>query len=177
MNPFAPSNHFSKLPGDDVAVQEQKMNNDTFRKLFKENAQYAQSILMRTPKIWGDPNRVKGNFTVHVNDLLINTRSGDVIIGKNCFFGHGCALLTGSHDPMKFGKERLNDVPSHGHDIIVDDGVWLASFVTVIGPAILGKDSVAAAGSLIIGDMKPGWLYAGTPAKPIKNLKAKEDSQ
>ena len=126
--------------------------------------------MMVTPKVWGDPARIKGSPNIAVNDLLLNTRSGEIYIGKNCFFGHGCALLTGTHDPDLTGKKRLTEIPTSGNDIILQDGVWLASFVTVIGPAILGTNSVAAAGSLIIGDMEPNTVYAGRPAKPVRKI-------
>ena len=67
-------------------------------------------------------------------------------------------------------RERLKNSPAEGRDIIIEDGVWLASFVTVIGPARLGKNSVAAAGSLIIGDMEPNSIYAGHPAKLMRKI-------
>ena len=155
--------------------QERKhsLSDENFLKMLKKHAGTISHLMMRTPKIWGDSKRIKGNPNIAVNDLLLNTRSGDIHIGQNCFFGHGCALLTGTHDPDSIGLERLKNVPSEGRDIIVEDGVWLASFVTVIGPARLGENSVAGAGSLIIGDMEPNGIYAGRPAKLVRKIAKK----
>lgn len=141
-----------------------------FKQLVQKHAGFIAATMLRTPKVWGDPARVKGSPSISLNDLLINTRSGEVIIGKNCFFGHGCALLTGTHDPDLTGIRRLKEVPDSGNDIVIEDGVWLASFVTVLGPARLGKNSVAAAGSLVIGDMEADTIYAGRPAKPVRKI-------
>ena len=146
------------------------ISDQDFLRMLQKHAGNIAQLLMSTPKIWGDSKRIKGNPNITVNDPLLNTRGGDIYIGQNCFFGHGCALLTGTHDPDSIGVERLKNAPAEGHDIIIEDGVWLASFVTVIGPARLGKNSVAAAGSLIIGDMEPNSIYAGHPAKLMRKI-------
>lgn len=146
------------------------MDNKEFAQHLIDNRHLIASLMLQTPKIWGDPKKFENNNNVAINDLLINTRSGRVVIAENCFFGHGCALLTGTHDPHKFGERRLLDVPPEGRDIILKEGVWLASFVTVIGPAILGKNTAVAAGSLVIGDTEPNSLYAGRPAVKIRQL-------
>ncbi|MCG5536375.1 acyltransferase [Ectothiorhodospira mobilis] len=123
------------------------------------------------PRIWGDPGRVHlDQCNISINDLLINTRSGHVTIKQDCFFGHRCMLLTGTHDYMSKGMERLKAVPSSGRDIIVERGVWMGSGVMVLGPAVIGQDAVIAAGSLVIGDVPPSTLVAGRPAKPIKSF-------
>jgi len=149
----------------------QMITDEVFVSMLKKHTNHIAALLLRTPRVWGDPKRIKSQANVALNDLLINTRSGDVYIGKDCFFGHGCALLTGSHDPDLIGQERLTAVPDSGHDIVVEDGVWLASFVTVIGPAVLKKNSVVAAGSLVLGDTEEGCLYAGRPAKLVRRLR------
>ena len=150
------------------------MSDEDFIVMLERHAGNISTLMLRTPKIWGDPERIKGTTTIALNDLLLNTRSGEIHIGKDCFFGHGCALLTGTHDPDLVGIRRLRSVPSEGRDIIVKDGVWLASFVTVIGPAILGENSVAAAGSLILGNMEPNTIYAGRPAKIVRKINIHE---
>lgn len=122
-------------------------------------------------KVWGDRSRLHlEKATIPLNDLLLNTRSGHITIEKDCFFGHRCMLLTGTHDYTKLGRERLTTVPDSGRDIHIKEGVWLGSGVTVLGPAVIGENAVVAAGSLVIGDVPPNTIMAGHPAKPVKKI-------
>ncbi|MCX2780128.1 acyltransferase [Microbulbifer thermotolerans] len=132
---------------------------------------YIADYELRQIRIWGDKSRVNLNrATISVNDLLINTRSGQVTIEEDCFFGHRCMLLTGTHDYKKTGQERLTAVPDSGRDIHVKKGVWMGSGVTVLGPAVIGENAVIAAGSLVIGDVPANTIVAGHPAKPVKKI-------
>jgi acetyltransferase-like isoleucine patch superfamily enzyme len=76
-------------------------------------------------------------------------------------------LLTGTHDYSKFGPQRVESYPKEGRDIILEEGVWLASRVTVLGPARIGKHAVVGAGSLVRGDLAPYGIYVGNPAKKV----------
>lgn len=84
-------------------------------------------------------------------------------------------LLTGTHDYQKLGMERLHAVPDQGRDIVIKQGVWLGSGVTVLGPAIIGENSVVAAGSLVTGDVPPNTIVAGRPAKPVRMINDSAD--
>lgn len=126
---------------------------------------------LRQIRVWGDRSRLHlERTTVSVNDLLVNTRSGHVTVENECFFGHRCMLLTGTHDYSKTGRERLVTVPDSGRDIHIKTGVWLGSGVTVLGPAVIGENAVVAAGSLVTGDVSPNTIVAGRPAKPVKKI-------
>ncbi|WP_201222125.1 acyltransferase [Halochromatium roseum] len=133
---------------------------------------------LRQVRVWGDRSRLHlENITIPVNDLLINTRSGHVTIKENCFFGHRCMLLTGTHDYRKKGIERLKAVPSGGRDITLEKGVWLGSDVTVLGPVHIGENAVVAAGSLVTKDVAPNTIVAGRPASLVKTIQFDESAQ
>ncbi|GAA0630350.1 acyltransferase [Halomonas beimenensis] len=126
---------------------------------------------LRQVRVWGDKSRLHlDRITVSVNDLLVNTRSGHVTVEEDCFFGHRCMLLTGTHDYSKTGRDRLVTVPEEGRDIHIERGVWLGSGVTVLGPAVIGENAVVAAGSLVTGDVPPNTIVAGRPARPVKMI-------
>lgn len=159
-------------------------NNEDFSEFYKllktakkkELQAFAQLLMpfiadleIRTPRVWGDRNKVHlDEATISINDLFINTRSGHVKIGKDCFFGHRCMLLTGTHDYSQTGLNRLNTVPSSGRDIVIEEGAWLGSGVIVLGPCKIGKHSVVASGSLVTKDVPDFTVVAGHPARPIK---------
>ena len=140
------------------------ISDEEFMELVKRNSARIAAILMHTPRIWGPPGRVIYNSNNPPNDMFINVSSGRVEVGKDCFFGHGCMLLTGTHDYSKFGPDRVASYTKEGRDIILEEGVWLASGVIVLGPARIGKHAVVGAGSLVRGDLASYGIYVGNPA-------------
>lgn len=56
-------------------------------------------------------------------------------------------------------------------DIIVEDEVWIGANTTILQGVTLGRCSMIGAGSLVLSNVEPYSLYAGTPAKKIRDLK------
>lgn len=126
--------------------------------------------LMYTPKFFGNRDRIVIGNGVVLNDALINTSSGRVTLGNFVFFGHGVCLLTGTHDYRKTNLDRQLGIPMDGRDISIHEGAWVGSNVTVIGPCVIGAHSVVAAGSVVVHDIESNAIYAGIPARKIKNV-------
>jgi len=132
--------------------------------------QHIGERLLRMHRIFGDPSRVTMGQDVVLNDALINTSSGTVVLEDHAFCGHGVCLLTGHHDYAKTGYERQSAVPQQGRNIVVGSGAWIGSNATVIGPCTIGRDAVIAAGAVVTGPVEAGWVYGGVPARPIKRI-------
>jgi acetyltransferase-like isoleucine patch superfamily enzyme len=122
------------------------------------------------PLIYGDPERLHVHQTAILNNALINLSSGDVTIGEYAFFGHNVSILTGTHDWTKFGAERQVAVPSFGRDVVIEEGAWLSSHVVVVAPCRIGAHSVVGVGSLVLADVEPYTVVAGSPAKVLKQI-------
>ncbi|MEK0182522.1 MAG: acyltransferase [Oscillatoriales cyanobacterium] len=120
--------------------------------------------------LYGNEDRLQIAETAVINNATFNTISGDIKIGEYVFFGLNVSVLTGTHDYNKFGRERQITVPGFGRDVIIKEGAWLASNVTVIGPCIIGEHSVVAAGSLVNKDVEPYSIVAGIPARVVKKI-------
>jgi len=153
------------------------------RKLQKENCfqvsdariderikRFYKSDSLSTWRVWGDERRVKLGEHTQVNNALFNTVSGSITVGDYTFFGHNVSLLTGTHNYHLKNMRRQSCVPNSGLDIYIGKGVWLASNVTVVAPCSIGDNAVVAANSVISGDVRANALYAGTPAKYIKDI-------
>jgi acetyltransferase-like isoleucine patch superfamily enzyme len=121
---------------------------------------------LRRPLVYGDPARLHVHPTAVVNNALFNLSSGEITVGEYAFFGHNVAILTGTHDVTKFGAERQVAVPKTGRDVHIGAGVWLSSFVIVVGPRSIGEHAVVGVGSLVLDDVAPYTIVAGSPAKP-----------
>lgn len=89
-----------------------------------------------------------------------------VTVEANVFSGHDVMILTGSHDPTKFGLERK--VTSGGGPVHIKEGAWLCTRAVIVGPVTVGRHAVVAAGAVVIHDVPDYALVAGVPARVIK---------
>jgi len=124
-------------------------------------------VSARLPKVWGDPARVSIADSARVNDAFFNVESGTITVDADAFFGFDVRLYAATHDVSRLGAERQDAVPEAGHDIVVREGAWLASNAIVVGPAVIGRHAVVAAGSVVTGDVGDYEVVAGVPARPI----------
>lgn len=129
------------------------------------------------PLIYGDPGRLHIHPTAVVNNALFNLSSGDVTVGEHAFFGHNVSILTGTHDFTKFGAERQVAVPKSGRDVVIDEGAWLSSNVVVVAPCHVGAHSVVGVGSIVLGDVEPYTVVAGSPAKLLRRIPRPDETQ
>jgi len=120
--------------------------------------------------VHGDRARLHIHPTAVVNNALFNVGSGDITVGEYAFFGHGVSVLTGTHDINKFGRERQLAIPRSGRDIVIGEGAWLASNVLVLGPCVIGAHAVVGGGSLVLGDVAPYTIVAGSPARVVRTI-------
>jgi acetyltransferase-like isoleucine patch superfamily enzyme len=121
-------------------------------------------------RVHGILERLHIHPTAIVNNALFNVSGGEITIGEYAFFGHEVAVLTGTHDVTKFGRERQTTFPRAGRDVVIEEGAWVASHAMVLGPVRIGKHAVVAAGSLVLDDVAPYTVVAGRPAKVIKKI-------
>jgi acetyltransferase-like isoleucine patch superfamily enzyme len=126
--------------------------------------------VLTTPLVHGDESRLHVAPTAIVNNALFNLSSGHITVGEHAFFGHNVSVLTGTHDVKKFGAERKTAIAKEGRDVVIGEGVWLASNVTVLGPCTIGAHAVVGACSLLTEDVEPYSVVAGIPAKEIRKL-------
>ena len=55
--------------------------------------------------------------------------------------------------------------------IIIEDEVWIGANVTILPGVRIGKCSVIGAGSVVTKDVEEYSIYAGVPARKIRQLK------
>ncbi|MGD7043510.1 2,3,4,5-tetrahydropyridine-2,6-dicarboxylate N-acetyltransferase [Jeotgalibacillus proteolyticus] len=89
---------------------------------------------------------------------------GRATVGKNCHIGAG-SVLAGVIEP-----------PS-AKPVIVEDDVVIGANAVVLEGVTVGKGAVVAAGAIVIEDVPPYTVVAGTPAKILKKIDEKTKSK
>lgn len=89
---------------------------------------------------------------------------GRATVGKNCHIGAG-TVLAGVVEP-----------PS-AKPVIVEDDVLIGANCVVLEGVTIGKGAVVAAGAIVINDVPPYTVVAGTPARVIKEIDEKTKSK
>lgn len=138
-----------------------------FRPLFGRALDH---YLLNEPRVWGKRERLEIARTAQVNCALFNTVSGKICIKDHVFFGTNVSVLTGAHDYTKFGRERIESAVKPQNDVTIEEGAWIASNATILGPCTIGRDAVVAAGAVVTKDVPPRSIVAGVPARVIKML-------
>lgn len=111
---------------------------------------------------------------------LFWTTKAEIKIGNHVIFGPGVTIITGDHPTDVIGKYIMeihdSEKPSgYDMDVVIEDDVWIGCNATILKGVHIGKGSVVAAGSVVTKDVDEFSIYAGVPAKKIKDRFTKED--
>lgn len=100
-------------------------------------------------------------------DVELIMHDGNIVIGRYTRIGRGCNLVPNNYT---FNDLTLT-LGSQGLDcgtIIIGDNVWIGAGCTVLNNVTIGDNSIIGAGSVVTKDVPPSSVYAGNPAKSIR---------
>ncbi|MDB9936703.1 N-acetyltransferase [Candidatus Pelagibacter sp.] len=87
-----------------------------------------------------------------------------VEIGKNCFVGHGVMF---TNDKFSDGKINFNN--NEWLKTLIEDNVLIGSNATIL-PVNICSNVVIGSGAVVTKDIKKKGIYAGNPAKFLKDI-------
>lgn len=90
-----------------------------------------------------------------------------IIIGENTWVGCNVSFICITHE---IGVPRLRAGISIFKPIEIGDGVWIGADVTILPGVHIASGCVIGAGAVVTKDTTPNGLYAGNPAKRIRDL-------
>ncbi|WP_179348058.1 acyltransferase [Winogradskyella pacifica] len=124
------------------------------------------SIFAREPEQFGILSIGNGS---RIGDHTIIDVVDNVSIGNEVAIGPNCTLYTHDHLYTDFNKPAwkggLTKAP-----IVIEDGAWIGSNVTILPGVVIASKAVVAAGSVVNKDVEAHSIYAGVPAKLIKKI-------
>jgi acetyltransferase-like isoleucine patch superfamily enzyme len=152
-----------------LALVEERVAAEVEARLAPLVAEAVQRALWN-PRVYGDERKLHLHPTAVVNDALFNLSSGEITVEEYAFFGHGVAILTGTHDITVFDRERQVGVPKSGRDVVIGRGAWISTNALVLGPCRIGEHAVVAAGSVVRADVPPYAVVGGVPARALTTI-------
>lgn len=125
--------------------------------------------------VHGQKSRIHLGKNCSTMNTLFNVISGDITVGDNTLFGHGCMVLTGIHEFFDGLRGDLHDpplpeTPSRGRDIHIGSGCFIGSGAIILGSVTIGDNVIVAAGAVVSRDIPGNCIAAGVPAKVIRCL-------
>jgi chloramphenicol O-acetyltransferase type B len=127
-------------------------------------------------RIWGRDKVVIGrNFYIGRDSFI----EADVVIGDNVMFGNRVAVI-GRYDhhyqlpgvPIRLAPQiRDPHYKWKGLGLVttIENDVWIGYGSTVMGGITIGEGSIIGAGSLVTKDVEPYSIYAGVPARKVRD--------
>lgn len=110
--------------------------------------------------------RIRIGSNVHLGESSMITAAEQVEIGDDVVIGPQTIIVDAEHSRQDLEKPiRVQGV--EGKPIRIEDGVWLASHVTVLGGVTIGRGAIVGAGAVVTRDVEPMAIVAGVPAKAI----------
>ncbi|MBQ2710209.1 MAG: acyltransferase [Clostridia bacterium] len=102
---------------------------------------------------------------------LYSYLNGKVTIGDNVLIGPHCSVAAGNHkfDPAT-GWFSARTEPDGDDSIVIGDGCWLASKVTITGGVKLGRANLICAGAVVTKSTPDYAIMAGVPAKQVGEI-------
>lgn len=120
------------------------------------------------PKNFFEGNHVKIGKGSWINrECYFDCENARITIGENCGVGMQVLFCTSTHiigDEIKRASQNIQ------RPIEIGDGCWIGARSIILPGVKIGHGSIIAAGSVVTDYCESNSLYAGVPAKKIKNL-------
>jgi maltose O-acetyltransferase len=88
-----------------------------------------------------------------------------VKIGCHCLLGHHTLIV----DRNEHGVEQREVAPPPV-PVIIEDHVWIGSYVVILPGLVVGRHSVIGAGSVVTKDIPANCLAVGNPARVVRRF-------
>jgi maltose O-acetyltransferase len=102
-----------------------------------------------------------------VNFGCVFDNLGTITIGSGCDIGMETLFATSTHE---IGAPERRAGAVSGQPIVVGDGCWIGARAMILPGTTVGAGCIVAAGAVVRGDCEPNGLYAGIPARRVRDL-------
>ena len=112
------------------------------------------------------------NFFANYNFIVLD--GNYVRIGDNVWIAPNVGIYAAGH-PLDVEDRIAGE--EYAFPVTIEDNVWIGGSVSIIGGVTIGRNSVVAAGSVVIRDVPPDTLVAGNPARVVRKITAADKNK
>ena len=120
-----------------------------------------------SPHCWFGGTALAIGSGTTVNYGVFFDTAGPITIGERCDIGMQVMLCTSSH---LVGPYARRAGAATAAAITISDGSWIGTRAIILPGVTIGTGCIIAAGSVVTKDCMPNRLYAGTPARLVRDL-------
>jgi len=115
--------------------------------------------------IAGSPRNLTVGRGVYMNRGVFVESIAPVSIGDHCAIGMEVMILTSHHPIDQFGTWQP---AAEGRPVTIGERVWIGARAVILPGATIESDVVIAAAAVVSGHCRSHGLYAGVPARRIR---------
>lgn len=117
----------------------------------------------------------KGKLIIDNNTGISNTAitcANEIFIGKCVFIGAGCKIYDTDFHPINYSLRLMSNTYQYVKTkrVIIEDFVFIGAGCYILKGVKIGKYSIVGAGAVVSRDVPSKQIWAGNPAKYIRNL-------
>lgn len=119
-------------------------------------------------RLRADGTRIEvGDRTTMMSALITLHERGTIRFGRDCMLSGNITMdVSDMHSILDAASGRRINPPE---DIEIGDHVWIAQGVQVLKGARIGSDCMIGARALVTGEIPPGSLAVGAPARVVRS--------
>jgi maltose O-acetyltransferase len=117
--------------------------------------------------------RIRAGKNFSCNSGTYINAVGEVVIGDNVLVGANVVISTGKHY-LGSDFESILETPVIELPITIGSGVWIGANVTILPGITIGDGCIIGANSVLLKSTGEDEIWAGVPAKKIKNVEPTE---
>lgn len=123
---------------------------------------------LKNTELWIEDNNgsIEIGYRTTIESAHIAATEGKSIqIGTDCMFSHNIQIRNGDSHAIYIEDKRINEA----EDIIIGNHVWLGADSKVLKGTVIKDGSILASGAIATGVLNNNCIFAGIPAKKIKD--------
>lgn len=102
------------------------------------------------------------------NSTIVSWQS--IEIGRNVFIGGDCRIYDTDFHPLELGPRLSGRQGTKVKPVRIMDGAFIGAGTIILKGSTIGESSVIGAGSVVSGTIPGGQIWAGNPARFIKEV-------
>ena len=116
----------------------------------------------------GKGSSIRFGEDTHVNNNFVAiAEHATITIGKRCLIGTNVEVYDSDFHGISVSDRRTSN-PAAAKSVVIKDDVFIGSNVKIMKGVKIGVGSVIANGSIVVGEIPPGVIAGGNPARVLK---------